>query len=74
MDAAIPDTSPETSALDDQPRAAVVKALFVRLSAKQGKAEEVETLLRNGLLVRFLSSVLSIGRTLIATGGNYRGR
>lgn len=33
----------------DQQAAAVVKALFVRLVAKDGKGDEVETFLRDGL-------------------------
>jgi len=33
----------------DQHRATVVKALFVRLVAKDGKGDEVETFLRDGL-------------------------
>jgi hypothetical protein len=42
MDAAAPETTLEASAL-------VVKALFVRLSAKEGKGDEVEAFLRDGL-------------------------
>lgn len=39
----------EADTLTDEPRAPVVKALFVRLSAKAGKGDEVERFLRDGL-------------------------
>jgi quinol monooxygenase YgiN len=37
--------------MPDQQEASVVKALFVRLVARAGKADEVETFLRDGLAV-----------------------
>jgi len=47
MDATAPDTSPEATA--SELRAGVAKALFVRLSAKPGKGDEVERFLRDAL-------------------------
>jgi len=47
MDATAPDTSPEATA--SGLRAGVAKALFVRLSAKPGKGDEVERFLRDAL-------------------------
>jgi quinol monooxygenase YgiN len=49
MDTSAPDTSLEASALPDEPGAAVVKALLVRLSVKEGKGDDAETLLRASL-------------------------
>ncbi|WP_242130309.1 antibiotic biosynthesis monooxygenase [Sphingobium sp. Sx8-8] len=49
MDAAAPDTTLEASTPADTSRAGVVKALFVRLSAKEGKGDEVEAFLRDAL-------------------------
>lgn len=49
MDAAASETTLEASAPVDQSRPPVAKALFVRLTAKEGKGDEVETFLRDGL-------------------------
>jgi quinol monooxygenase YgiN len=49
MDATAPDTSLAATALANEPGAGVVKALFVRLNAKEGKGDDAETLLRNSL-------------------------
>ena len=49
MDAVAPETTPEASRMTDQQGAPVAKALFVRLTAKQGKGDQVESFLRDGL-------------------------
>jgi len=49
MDDTASDASHETVALADRPRVGVAKALFVRLTAKAGKGDEVEAFLRGGL-------------------------
>lgn len=49
MDDTASDTSRSTAALTDRPGAGVAKALFVRLTAKAGKGDEVDAFLRGGL-------------------------
>ncbi|WP_258046766.1 putative quinol monooxygenase [Sphingomonas folli] len=49
MDDTASDTSRSTAAPTDRPRAGVAKALFVRLTAKPGKGDEVDAFLRGGL-------------------------
>lgn len=49
MDAIAPGPSSQTSSPTIESRSAVVEALFVRLNAKQGKGDAVETFLRAGL-------------------------
>ncbi|WP_424811846.1 putative quinol monooxygenase [Roseococcus sp. YIM B11640] len=49
MDDSAPDTSREPAAPVDQPGAGVAKALFVRLTAQEGKGDDVDTFLRDGL-------------------------
>jgi len=49
MDATAPDTSLAATAPANEPRVGVVKALFVRLYAKPGKGDEVDTFLRDAL-------------------------
>ena len=49
MDIVAPETTPEASRTTDPQGAPVAKALFVRLTAKEGKGDEVEAFLRDGL-------------------------
>jgi quinol monooxygenase YgiN len=49
MNAVPSDLSDDEPALAGEPQEAVVKALFVRLTAKSEKSDEVETLLRDSL-------------------------
>jgi quinol monooxygenase YgiN len=49
MNATAPDTTLETSTSADPSHGPVVKALFVRLTAKEGKGDDVEAFLRDAL-------------------------
>lgn len=49
MDDTASDTSREAAQPVDQAHAGIVEALFVRLTVKEGKGDEVEAFLRDGL-------------------------